>query len=91
MTFSRKEDTCDTSAHYEGHSAHEDTTSSGLYYEEKAPAVSGFLIFAMAMMACVARVCTGAGVGTTGLRDGAFARNFVVAVGNSEAGQRPNI
>ena len=30
---------------------HEDTTSSGLYYEDKAPAGSGLLIFAMAMMA----------------------------------------
>jgi hypothetical protein len=30
---------------------HEDTTSSGLYYEDKAPAGSGLLIFAVAMMA----------------------------------------
>ena len=30
---------------------HEDTTSSGLYYEGKAPAGSGLLIFAMVMMA----------------------------------------
>jgi hypothetical protein len=30
---------------------HEDTTSSGLYYEEKAPEGSGLLIFAMIMMA----------------------------------------
>ena len=29
---------------------HEDTTSSGLYYEEKAPAGSGLLVFAMVMM-----------------------------------------
>jgi hypothetical protein len=29
----------------------EDTTSSGLYYEEKTPAGSGLLLFAMAMMA----------------------------------------
>jgi hypothetical protein len=30
---------------------YEDTTSSGLYYEEKVPAGSGLLIFAVAMMA----------------------------------------
>ena len=30
---------------------HEDTTSSGLYFEDTAPAGSGLLIFAMAMMA----------------------------------------
>ena len=29
----------------------EDTTSSGLYYEEKAPAGEGLLVFAMVMMA----------------------------------------